>query len=515
MDSLWQGTAHPIHFPSLSEDVTADVAVVGGGITGLTAAMLLAEAGKRVIVLEAGAIGSGSTGTSTGNLYAVVDRQLCTIEDKWGRDVMEAVAQSRVEAIDLIEHTVRRFGLDCQFQRRPFYLYASEPAHEDLETIEREYRAAKNANLNAVLAKQIPLPVPVYRALVIEGQAQFHPANYVRDLARQLAASGCRICENTRVTNIDDNAGVLQTETGTVRAEVIIMATHSPKGVYAVHALMEVYREYGIAATIADRAVADGIYWDISRKTSIRAYDADGERYLIVIGGKHLTGHDTDTRQCYRTIKQFARDHFALGDIAFEWSAQNYRSADGLPYIGRSPGSSRTFIATGFGADGLTYGSLAASIISEEILGRESRWSDLYDARRFTPIKSASRAAAENLHVAKHLLQDYFARRPKELEQVPPGEGRILKLDGTKVAVYRDEFDHYTLVSPTCTHLGCLVHWNSAERSWDCPCHGSRFTATGAVIEGPALAPLEQHGAGTSPDAPSRTTVQPRSPRAS
>ena len=514
MTSLWQGTAQPTHFPSLNEDAIADVAIIGGGITGLTAAMLLVAAGKRVIVLEAGAIGAGSTGSSTGNLYAVVDRQLSTLEAKWGRETMEAVAQSRVDAIDLIEDTVRRYGIDCAFHRRPFCLYASDPARADIELIEHEYRAAQHANLNARLTKDIALPFPIYQALVIEGQAQFHPLNYVRGLAHHLVEAGCAICEDTRVTAIDDNTGVVQTESGQVRAEAIVMATHTPKGIYAVHALMEVHREYGIAAPLNDGRHPDGIYWDISSKHSTRTFDADGQRYLVAIGAAHPTGHDTETAPRYREVERFARQHFGIGDVGFEWSAQNYRSADGLPYIGRSHGASRTYIATGFGADGLTYGTLAASLISEEILGRESRWSDLYDARRFTPVKSAKGALAENLSVAKHLLKDYLARRPKDLEQVPPGEGRILTLDGDKVAVYRDDMGDYTLVSPHCTHLGCLVHWNSADKSWDCPCHGSRFTVTGNIIEGPALTPLARHEADTA-DTVRPPSEPPRVPRPS
>jgi len=513
MTSLWQGTAHPVHFPSLNEDADADVAIIGGGITGLTAAMLLTEAGKRVIVLEAGAIGAGTTGLSTGNLYAVVDHRLHAIEPEWGRDTMEAVAQSRMDAIDLIEDTVRRYGVDCQFRRRPFYLCASSQAREDIEIIEREYRAAKNANLNAVLTNKTPLPFPIYKALLIEGQAQFHPLNYVRALAKHLVDDGCAVCANTRVTHIEDKTGVVHTDGGQVRADAIVMATHTPKGIYAVHALMEVHREYGIAAPLLEDTRPDGIYWDISTKHSIRTYAADGQTYLMVIGGRTLMGNEPDARQRYRDVERFAHERFGIGDIAFAWSAQSYRSADGLPYIGRSHGSSRTYIATGFGADGLTYGTLAANIISEEILGREGRWSDLYDARRFTPVKSARSAASETMGVARHLLKDYFARRPKELEQVPPGEGRILKIDGDRVAVYRDELDHYSLVSPRCTHMGCMVHWNNAEKSWDCPCHGSRFAVTGTIIEGPALSPLEQHGADVSPRVDRTPTEQPRPPR--
>ncbi len=491
-ESLWHGTAHAAGFPALREDLEVDVAIVGAGITGLTTAMLLADSGLEVVVLEAGGVGMGTTGHSTGNLYATVDRRLHAIEQKWDREVMRAVAHSRMEAIDLVEQTVRRYGLDCDFARRPFFLFASEPNRPQVEAIEREHRAAIQADLNARLVDALPLPYPVARALVIEGQAQFHPLNYVRALARHLAEDGCRICENTRATAIDDGRGLVQTETGTVQAHRIVLATHTPKGIYAVQSAMEVYREYGVAVRLQSGSYPEGIYWNTSTRHSIRSYRDGDESYLIAIGGHHKVGHEERTDLCYEALDKHVRERFDVARSVYRWSAQNYRTADGLPYIGRSSGADRTYIATGFGADGLVYGTLAAAIIAEDLQGRESRWSDLYDASRFTPIKSAKGFMRESAGVAMDLARDWLKRHPKAFEEIRTGEGRVLEIEGERLAVFRDFDRRFIAVSPVCTHMGCIVHWNNAEKSWDCPCHGSRFSVEGAVIEGPALAPLEQ-----------------------
>lgn len=492
-ESLWQGTAYAARFPALREDLKVDVAIVGAGITGLTTAMLLADAGFAVVVLEAGGVGLGSTGHSTGNLYATVDRGLRDIEEKWDRETMRAVAHSRAEAIDLIEQTVRRHGLDCGFARRPFCLFASHARDRDREAIEREYRAAIQADLNARLVDTLSLPYSVARALVIEGQAQFHPLNYVRGLARQLAADGCRICEDTRVTALDDGRGFLYTETGTVQADAIVLATHTPKGVYAVQSTMEVYREYGIAVRLCGNHYPEGIYWDLGTRHSIRSYGEGSERCLVAIGGRHKVGHEEHTDKRYDALEQHVREHFDVERSLYRWSAQSYRAADALPYIGRASGTDRTHIATGFGADGLVYGTLAGAILAEALQGRESRWSDLYDASRFTPIKSAKGFLGESAGVAARLVRDWLKRCPEALDAIRPGEGRVLEIDGDRLAVFRDFDRRYVAVSPVCTHMGCIVHWNNAEKSWDCPCHGSRFSVEGAIIEGPALAPLEHH----------------------
>lgn len=490
--SVWKATADDVRFPALVGELRADVVIIGGGITGITTALLLNKGGVSVALLEAGRLGTGTTGDSTGNLYAPVDWHLFALEDKWGKEAMQAVAHSRQDAVDLIEQTVRTYELDCDFARRPFCLYAESAAKDEIERVEREYRAAVDAHLNARVVDRVPLPFRVEKALVIEGQAQFHPLNYVRALAGRIVSDGCRIFEHSQVTRIDDNAGVVTTETGQVRADRIVMATHTPKGVCAVHTAMKVFQEHGIGLRLSDDVYPRGIFWSAGSTHSLRTVERKGERFLIVVGEKHPTGQVEHGERCIDALEHYARKRFPVRSRHHAWTGQHYRSADELPYIGRSPGTGRTYIATGFATDGLTYGALAAMIISEDIFGCENKWSDLYDAGRVTPAESAG-VVQEDVSAGTRLVRDYLHRYPDQLDQVPRGAGRLLEIEGRKLAVYRDEGDRFALTSPVCTHMGCLVHWNALERSWDCPCHGSRFTVQGDVIEGPALGPLERY----------------------
>ena len=489
--SFWEGTAREAAFPSLTQDEEADVVIIGGGITGITAAHLLSRAGKRVVVLEALRVGLGTTGYSTGNLYATVDNGLYRVRDKWDQETAAAVAKSRGETIDRIERVAAEYDLPCRFVRRPHYLLATEDSQ--LEPMEQEFGAARDAGLAAELVDEAPLPVPAIRALRIESQAQFHPVIFVRMLAKAIASERCRIFENSGVIAIDDEAMTVTTAGGTVRAGKILLATHTPKGFNILQTELGPYREYGIAADLAEDRYPEGIFWTFEEPGhSIRSYDADGTKYLIVIGEKHKTGQHDDT-DYYEKVEAFARSHFPVKRIAYRWSAQHYRPADELPYIGRSTASGDVYVATGFGTNGLVYGPLAAAILTDDILGRKNPWSDLYDARRFTPAKSAGSFVRENVNVAGQYVRDYLtAADVEKLENIAPGEGSLATIEGEKYAVYRDENGRWTALSPVCTHLGCIVHWNRLEKSWDCPCHGSRFRCDGEVLEGPAMAALKK-----------------------
>lgn len=486
--SIWRGTAEASAFTSLEGPVEADVAVVGGGITGITLAMLLSEAGKSVAVLEAHGIGSGSTGNSTGNLYAVVSGGLHTVGTKWDRTVMAAVAESRSQAVDRIEMTAARFAPDCAFQRCPLHLYATTVARTSV--VDREFDALKSLGIPAELTAEVATPLRAVRTLVVPNQAQFQPFAYVNALARQLAADRCRIYERSPVIDIDEGSHVVKTARGQVVARDIVLATHTPKRRFLVQAEMQPQREYGIALAMPQVPLPPGVFWGIGDFThSIRRFSAGGQDYLLVIGEEHPTGQH-DAVAALTRLESFAREHFEVKDVAFTWSAQNYRAADGLPYIGRSHASG-VYIATGFGTDGLTYGTLAAEIISDSILGRTNRWSGLYEASRLSPVKGAKGMLQENFSVAKALLHDYGTHPLGTVEEIPRGEGAIVEVDGERLAAYRDQSGVLSMVSPVCTHLKCIVRWNGAEKTWDCPCHGSRFDVHGAVVEGPALLPLE------------------------
>ncbi|HJW56748.1 MAG TPA: FAD-dependent oxidoreductase [Burkholderiaceae bacterium] len=495
--SIWDVARETNAFPMLSSDLSVDVAVIGGGITGITAAAELMRAGRTVAVLEAARIGAGTTGRATGNLYAMLDESLFKLGKKWGDDIVEMVVRSRSSAIDLIERNITDFHIECDFARQPWVLYTIHGSPADQDRIENEYNAARGAGLDTRLVKDLPLPYMITKALVVHNQAQFNPLAYVRQLATAIRSQQCQIFEDTPVFDLDTDEGFVNTAAHTVRADHIVMATHTPKGFNMVQTELGAYREYAVAALMKDRQLPGGIFWSIGENpTSTRMLQIGGKPYVLMIGEKHKTGQRHDPDGAYRLLQELLHTRFNADAPVLQWSAQQYRSADGLPYIGSSAGPSRLYLASGFGADGLTYGTLAGMIITDEICGRENRFAELYSPRRFTPMKSAKNFFRENLNVAGHYIKDYTQSPAlKSIANVAPGEGALVDIDGDKLAVYRDRTDQLHVLSPVCTHLKCIVHWNRAENSWDCPCHGSRFNFDGTVIEGPALMPLQRHDA--------------------
>lgn len=488
--SLWEDTAETSEsFPVFEGELQADVAIVGGGITGLTAALLLSKAGKKVVVLEARAIGLGTTGNSTGNLYSVVDEHLSVLQKKWGTDVTRAVVQSRSEGVNLIEQTIRDYGIACDFHRQPFTLFAEKSTRETESVLEAEFEAYRDAGLNPVLLADAGLPFQTVRALRIEGQAQFHPLNYVRQLARILSKT-CSIYENSRVIELDDKTGILKTEKGSVRADRILLATHTPIGLYLVQTLLAPYREFGIAAPLNEGTFPGGIFWGLDEpKHSIRSFQNQGQTDVMVIGDQFKTGQHEDSSAYISGLEQYLNQRLNIAKTTYFWGGQQYRSADGLPYIGKH--SDHVYFLTGFASDGLVYGTLAAMIVSDQILGKSNPWEEIYHTGRFTPVKSAKNFLAENTNVAAQYLRDMPWNVDHELiSEIQPGEGKVLSIDQEKVAVYKDSNQKVHLVSAVCTHMKCIVNWNETEKSWDCPCHGSRFDITGKVIEGPATKDL-------------------------
>jgi glycine/D-amino acid oxidase-like deaminating enzyme/nitrite reductase/ring-hydroxylating ferredoxin subunit len=482
--SLWQGTAAKTAcLPTLQSDLKVDVAIVGAGITGLTAAMLLVQAGKRVAVLDAHKAGDASTGNSTGNLYATVDLGLHTLEERHGLEVMRRVVESRSAAVDLIEATVARLNLECGFQRVPWHLIGLDAAH--VGEVEKEALAAMRARLHADLRDDAPLPVDAAKTLVVEDQAQFQPLAYVRQLAQRIGGEDCLIFENTRVTAIEDEPAVVHTTHGKVQAQHIVIATHTPIGIHLVQSQLEVVREYGIAAPLHDATPEPGVYWCIGQESySVRTFVEHERTYLVVVGSAHKLGE--------KEVELFARDHFPIGPVEYRWSAQRYRAKDKLPFIGRNVDAQNTYIATGFSGDGLTYGTLAGMMLADEILGRGTPWRDLYAVDRLAAGKrpegfEKERGGPASPDAAVVLGADDV----DALNDLAPCQSRRIDVGGQPVAVYRGKDGALQAVAGKCSHMGCELRWNGAETSWDCNCHGSRFAPDGRVLEGPALVPLQ------------------------
>jgi glycine/D-amino acid oxidase-like deaminating enzyme/nitrite reductase/ring-hydroxylating ferredoxin subunit len=493
--ALWSAVAEPKAYAPLSGDIEVDVAVVGAGITGLSTACLLAKAGKKVAVLEEKQVGMGTTGSSTGNLYAPVDERLYSISSKHNMETMKSVAVSRIEAIDLIEQLVKEYNIDCDFERVPWYFF-SEPGDDMMKKVEKEREAAREAGLYVSDKAPGNFPFKVGAIANVAKQAQFNPLKYVQGLADAIFGYYCQIYENTKVTRVEDGETcIVHTNYGKVRAKKVVMATHSPKGIYGVHTAMEPYREYAMAVKLRGELPAGGVYWHMRQMQhySVRPYSNGQGNFLLVLGEAHKVGSKEHNEENFPKLEQYLRERFDVKSVVYKWAAQNYKPADTLPYIGTSPMENNTYIATGFAADGLTYGTLAAMIISDAIQGKENPWASLYDPKRFTPVASAPKFIKENVSVATHLVKDYLLTGDTaELKEVKLGEGKVIKMDGDQLAVYNDEQGQIHVVSAVCTHMGCVVHWNNAEKSWDCPCHGSRFSTDGDVLEGPAYDSLSK-----------------------
>lgn len=497
--SLWQGTAaKSACLPTLQTDLKVDVAIVGGGIAGLTAAMLLVEAGQRVAVFDRHKVGNGSTGNSTGNLYPTVDVNLQAIAAESGAGTAAAVAASRGAAIDLVERTVQGFGLDCAFERVGWHLIAADAAHEQL--VRDEQGAAAAAGLQAALLDGAPLPIPAVRTLRVDGAAQFQPLAYLRQLAQAIASEDCLIFENTEVLAVDDEPPTVHTAHAKVHCRQVILATHTPAGIHLVQSSMGVVREYGIAAPLHDAPPPPGVFWSIgAERHSIRSYRAHGRDYLVVVGAAHKLGEKVVSADRYDMLESFARAHFKLGPVEYRWSAQRYRMPDKLPCIGRNIDAKNTYIATGFSGDGLTYGTLAGMLLADEILGRANPWADLYRVDRIAKDQRPEGFEQESTRAPAPQALKLDAGARAQLDGVQPCESRQLELQGQPVAVYRTAEGALHVVSGKCSHMGCALKWNGAETSWDCECHGSRFDPEGRVLEGPALAPLAHLDTGAPP----------------
>lgn len=490
-EAVWETASNPVQFSELSKDITVDVAIIGAGITGLTTAYQLLKTGLQVVVIEQKSVGMGTTGSSTGNLYAPIDERLFSIESKHDEATMKAVAASRIAAIDLIEKIASDLNIACDFTRAPWHLFENGSHPDQDSMVMKEFEAAKKIGLPATNVIPDNFPLPANTIVSIANQAQFNPLKYVQGLAAYLKSTDCAIYENTKALEAKDgNPCKITTNRGTISAKKIVMATHTPKGIYGVHTAMQVKREYAMAVKIQRNLPAPGVYWHAlgAQQYSIRPYKNEKGEFLLVLGEPHKVGEKENNETCFQKIEDYIRKHFSVESIAFKWAAQNYKPADNIPYIGSSPLENNTYIATGFAADGLVYGTLAGTIISDLIAGKENKWAEMYDPKRFTPVASATSFVKENFTVAKHLLKDYiFYGQADALNEIKPGEGKTIKLDDERLAAYRDESGTIHTVSAICPHMGCVVHWNNAEKSWDCPCHGSRFSFDGEVLEGPAF----------------------------
>lgn len=492
--SIWVDTSVDPGFPVLPGDVKVDVAVVGGGITGLTTALLLQRSGFKVAVIESDRVGSGATGYTTAKITSLHALSYAHMVKSSGKEKALIYGQANQLAIQKIAELVEELSIDCEFERQPAFTYAESP--EYLREVEDEVEAAVSLNLPASFVSETNLPFEMAGAIRFDNQAMFHPRKYLLGLAAALVDGGSDVFEDTRALGIKGSKpAVVETSRGDVTAQEVVIASHFPfydRGLFFARAFAK--RSYALAVSLG-RPAPQGMFISVDKPTrSYRPCPTLGDGGAIIGGEGHKTGQDRDTPARYAALEDWATSRFAVESISHRWSAQDYVTGDRIPLVGRAhPAARGIWVATGFKKWGMTNGTAAAMLIADLINGVDNPWSELFNSLRADLIRSPAGTIKQNLNAATHFVRGRLEKvRSIPVDHLRPGEGALVDIGGKKAAAYRDEDGLVTAVSPVCTHLNCIVSFNKAEQSWDCPCHGSRFDLDGRVINGPALRDLDR-----------------------
>lgn len=489
---LWLETAVIRRFPELTSDLTVDVCIVGGGITGLTAADILKKAGKTVAVIEMNRVGQAESGHTSAHLTEMLDITYGELISSFGLEKARTVMASVRRAIEKIEDNVIAKRINCDFRRVPGYQYTEK--RSQIDEIEKEFTDAIKLGLQVELVSELPtLNRKIARAIKLENQAQFQPVAYMAALADAIDGDGSHIFENTRMMKVEETQDEVQVklENGkTIRAKDVILATNVPTtNRLTLQTKIANYRTYCIAIRETQPTDLKGLFWDLDDPYHyIRTATFNGIPHLVIGGEDHKTGQDEHTALHFQRLEEWAHERFNIEKVTHRWSGQVVEPVDGLPYIGRNALSDHNYVATGYSGTGLTFGTVAAMLLSDLVLGIENPWAEIYQATRVKPLAGIKDYLTENIDYPSHLVGDRIApAQVKDTHRLRENQGAIVNIGGKKVAAYRDPQGELHVMSPVCPHMGCYVHWNEAETSWDCPCHGARFDAKGHLLNGPTV----------------------------
>ena len=495
-ESYWRDSVDLPEFPQLSEDMNVDVVIVGGGITGLTSAYLLVNEGLKVVVLEAGKLLNGTTGHTTAKITAQHDLIYDEFINTLGRSKARLYYEANAEALDFVEKTVEQHQIDCDFSKQDAIIYSTTEEYEN--KIKLEAQAYEKVGIDGELVTSIPFDIEIKNALIMKNQAQFHPLKYLAHLVQIFTEKGGLIFENTTAVNIEtgEQPTVLTREESRVTANHVLVCSHFPfyegAGLYSTR--MYADRSYALAVK-TKKKYPGGMYISADKPTrSLRSVTINGEEMVLIVGENHKTGQAKDTLKHYQALESFAQQVFELDSIAYRWSAQDLTTLDKLPYIGEiTAGQPNILIATGFRKWGMSNGTAAALLFRDIVLDKKNRYKDLYKPSRFYAHPSLKNFLVQNANVVGQLIKGKLDMPKRDPNSLSNDEGAIISIEGERKGAYKDDDGQLHIVDTTCTHMGCEVEWNNGERTWDCPCHGSRYSYTGEVINGPAEKPLQQY----------------------
>lgn len=483
-------------YGELASDRQADVVVIGGGLIGLTAALLLADEDAEVVLLEAGRIGSRTSGSTTGKVTSQHGLLYAELVDRHGRDKAAQYAEANQAAMEQVVDLADSLDIDCELTRSPSFVYSADPAKR--EVLRQEAEAALSLGLPASFVDAAEVGLPADGAVRFDDQVQLHPTRYLAGIAAAVTDRGAQIFENTRAVEVEETGDLVEvrTERGpVVRARHVVMATLTPMGVTGGYfARTRPSQSHGIALRLPEVAPLGMAISIDSPARSTRPWPGGGPNGLIVVGSGHETGAVDDLESKYQSLIDWVGSTWNFtAEPEYRWSAQDFSTPDLLPYVGRSSGSKAILVATGMHKWGLTNGTAAAGLLRDLVTGRTNPWQDLYDAGRIGDARAVASLVKDNLKVGKEFATGHLQRAVGgHLDHVEVGQGGLFDLDGDVVGAYRDPGGQLHAVKPVCTHLGCTLRWNNADTTWDCNCHGSRFAPDGRVLDGPAVKPLEQ-----------------------
>ncbi|MFD1040032.1 FAD-dependent oxidoreductase [Virgibacillus byunsanensis] len=494
-EPYWRDSVTFPEFPKLEESINADIGIVGGGITGITTAYLLAKQDVKVALLDAGVILNGTTGHTTAKITAQHGLIYDELIEHFGTNKANMYYQACMEAKQFIEQTIEDLTIDCDYGKEDAYIFTN--SDEYTSKLEMEKKAYDKLEIPSELTDHMPIDIPMKSALVMKDQAQFHPLKYLKALVEECKKLGVQFYENTTAVDVEYNKHptIVTREGNRVTCRYLITASHFPfndgEGLYFTRMYPD--RAYVIAIK-SKKDFPGGMYINAESPTrSIRTTSINGEDLWLIGGENHKAGQGKSTMEHYKALQDYATRKFGISDYAYRWSTQDLTTLDKVPYIGRiNDDQDAVLIATGFRKWGMTNGTIAAKILSDIIVGSDNPYEELYSPSRFQADPAIKNFTRINADVTKHLIKgklEYTNHSVKELSQ---DEATVTRIRGKRAGVYKDKEDKLHALDTTCTHLGCEVEWNSGDRTWDCPCHGSRFSYTGDIVEGPAKKPLDK-----------------------